>query len=481
MKRILIWNFMSLLFIMNIQAQKEMNWWYFGSYAGLNFGSTNNVVSKEGLQTAKMPTTLRGPISTNEGCFTLSDVEGNLLMSSDGMTVYNKNNVTMDSGTGLFGDPSATQSGIVVPMPGNSDRYYIFTVNAVTGYPYGICYSIVDLSLNDGLGKVISKNTNIRPGYTCENIASAAKADGSGYWLVNRTFGNFLVWDITASGITGPNIYPSNFSDTSIGPYAGEIRFSPDNTKIINTTYWSVAIISADFDPITGIISNAIVSTGHASPYGIEFSPSGEYLYIGGEGALGSKISWDDLRLNKVSTKMSMYAINWKLGPDKRIYGIRSSTRHLYVIMDPDKGGNDIRIFENYLLSGTSSVYGLPNFPASFFQKSQMPDFKCTSYISTFNLEITALGSEAPKTLEWNFGDGSPVVTEIVSSGTATYTQHHTYSSLGVYTIEVTPKKADGSMLSKTTHKIKIADCVIKTNRAIRHDLQNSITINLNR
>lgn len=471
---------MYLLFAINIQAQKELDWWYFGIKAGLYFGTTANVVSKEGLMTSKMPIAIEGPIQTYEGCFTLSDVDGNLIMSSDGMNVYDKNNTLMEDGTGLAGNPSATQSGIVIPVPGNFDQYYIFTVNAADGAATGINYSIADLSLNAGLGKIITKNVNIQPGWTGENIAAAAKADGTGYWLVNRTVGNFLVWDITAGGVSGPTLYPSNYAWGTTDSYIGELKFSPDNTKIVNGTYRLGHIISADFDPQTGVISDAKVSGGHGG-YGIEFSLSGEYLYIGGESSYGSKISWDDLRLNNPPTSYPFLAVNWSMGPDKRIYGVNRNTRTIYVIMDPEKGGNDVRTFENYLLPGTYAAYGLPNFAASFFSQSEMPAFTCTSYSSSFNIEVTALGTEAPATLEWSFGDGSPIVIQNVGPGTAVYTQNYTYPAPGIYTIVITPKKLDGTPLSKTTHKISISDCVIRTNRVVRHDLKNSVTINFNR
>lgn len=96
-------------------AQKEMNTWYFGVNAGLDFSKMVNKKS-DSNQNAKVPTYIpNGSISTSEGCFTISDSEGNLLMSSDGTTVYNKNATSttgaagyMQNGTGLLGNASAT-------------------------------------------------------------------------------------------------------------------------------------------------------------------------------------------------------------------------------------------------------------------------------------------------------------------------------------------------------------------------------------
>ena len=71
----------------------------------------------------------------------------------------------MTNGTGLFGDPSSTQSAIIVPKPGDDDIYYIFTVDdhGFNEAHLGLNYSEVNMSLNGGLGVVTSKNVNLLP------------------------------------------------------------------------------------------------------------------------------------------------------------------------------------------------------------------------------------------------------------------------------------------------------------------------------
>ena len=112
-----------LFFTVFVFAQKEANYWYFGNNAGLHFLDDGTVVPLSD-----------GNMTTNEGCSSISDAQGNLLFYTDGRTVWDKNHVIMPNGdylggTGLLGDPSSTQSGIIVPKADDPDIYYIFTVD----------------------------------------------------------------------------------------------------------------------------------------------------------------------------------------------------------------------------------------------------------------------------------------------------------------------------------------------------------------
>src|SRR6188768_434859 len=130
-------------------AQHEADKWFFGTFAGLDFFNGSPVV----LSGSAM--------ATNEGCATISDNNGNLLFYTDGITVWNKTHQVMPNGTGLMGGISSTQSSICIPLPGSTTIYYLFTVDEVGG-PNGFRYSIVDMSLQSGLGDVTTKNTLIQ-------------------------------------------------------------------------------------------------------------------------------------------------------------------------------------------------------------------------------------------------------------------------------------------------------------------------------
>lgn len=92
-----------LILVSSIQlfAQKQTAFWYFGTYAGLDFNSGNPIALTD------------GQLNTDEGCTAISDFNGNLLFYTDGVTVWNKNHVTMLNGENLNGHFSSTNSAII--------------------------------------------------------------------------------------------------------------------------------------------------------------------------------------------------------------------------------------------------------------------------------------------------------------------------------------------------------------------------------
>ena len=136
-----------LLLNLNSNAQKETILWYFGSHAGLDFNFTPPHI----LTNSAMTSTA----SSSSIC----DPQGNLLFYTDGRTVYNRNHLVMKNGSGLNGgywNTGTSMSGIIIPKPGNSKQYYIFTPSDY--YNPKLFYSIVDMTRDGGLGEVILKN-----------------------------------------------------------------------------------------------------------------------------------------------------------------------------------------------------------------------------------------------------------------------------------------------------------------------------------
>ena len=104
-----------------------------------------------------------GQLNTHEGCSSISDQNGNLLFYSDGIRVWDKAHRLMPNGTGLLGHESSTQSAIIIPKNDSTTQYYIFTVDEPDPeldndkpINYGLNYTLVDLSLNNGFGDVVT-------------------------------------------------------------------------------------------------------------------------------------------------------------------------------------------------------------------------------------------------------------------------------------------------------------------------------------
>src|SRR5690606_2333321 len=138
MKKLLFYFVLSIRFC--AFSQEVATNWYFGENAGIQFADAGSITILND-----------GQLNTIEGCSSISDENGNLLFYTDGITVYNRLHVIMSNGFGLLGDPSSSQSAIVVPKPNDPDIYYIFTVGSNQSLT-GLKYSVVDMTSDGGLG-----------------------------------------------------------------------------------------------------------------------------------------------------------------------------------------------------------------------------------------------------------------------------------------------------------------------------------------
>ena len=147
-------------------GQGQGTHWYFGEQAGHKFNPDGSVTVLDD-----------GKITTYEGCASISDTYGNLLFYTDGIDVYDRDHNIMENGYGLLGDSSSTQSAIIVPKPEDPDIFFIFSVDtaiSIRDTDFGMHYSVVDLSKNNGMGAITLKNINLLD-ETSEKIAAVIK------------------------------------------------------------------------------------------------------------------------------------------------------------------------------------------------------------------------------------------------------------------------------------------------------------------
>jgi hypothetical protein len=407
--------------VLLVNAQKQANYWYFGANAGLSFAMG-----------PPAPLT-NGALNTGEGCSSISTSAGTLEFYTDGRFVYTRNHSLMPNGSGLLGHSSSTQSGIIVPKPGSATEYYIFTVDAAdNGLASGLCYSKVDMTLNNGLGDVVTteKNISLVP-LACEKVTAVGHSDGLTFWVITKKWGNadFYAYRITFDGVitepvistTGPPL-TGNIGQAS----KGYLKVSPDGTKIAsaNNTDFSVGIYN--FDNGSGVITHLVSDNNYTNPggfdpggpYGVEFSPNSKYLYIG-EWKTNRRISQYDLSSGDPTTilnsKLVVASVGQssdpigalQLGPDNRLYIARYGSPYLSRINQPNVQGTGCDFIENALgLAGRECRYGLPPFIQSFFFLSA--DFywdtpACTGTETQFYTSA----SDNPDSVKWTFPNGS--------------------------------------------------------------------------
>ncbi|RYE16198.1 MAG: hypothetical protein EOP51_26255, partial [Sphingobacteriales bacterium] len=198
--------------------------WYFGHNAGVSFMSDPPVALNDGA------------LITNEGCATITDQNGNLLMYTDGVKVFNRLHQQMPNGFGLLGHSSSTQTGLIVPQPGTDSVYFIFTTGNIQA---PLCYSKVNINLDNGLGDVTIKNEILKQNAN-EQLTAVKHANGIDYWVVSITPGvgngvmnpdTFNVFLVNNTGIiTTPISYINALTSVYVN-HAGQMKFSPDGSK----------------------------------------------------------------------------------------------------------------------------------------------------------------------------------------------------------------------------------------------------------
>jgi len=322
--------------------------WYFGANAGLDF------------KTEPPTPLLDGMVNTSEGCAAISDASGNLMFYTDGMTVWTKTHVAMPNGTGLLGNPSTSQSGIIVPDMSNANLFYVFSISAYSSC--NVTYSIVDMTLNGGLGDVTTKNTVLLTGTTeMQNVVKSS--DGTYWWYITQKESSIYAYKIESTGVnTTPVISTVGMSITS---EIGYLKASPQGNKLACSYYFAGKVQIFDFDASTGIVSNA-VTLDLASAYGCEFSPDGNILYAAGFQT--TLVQYDLANGNAaytVSTGTGDCAL--QTAPNGKIYIAVSSAAALNVINDPNVVGAGCNYAASAQdLGGKTSTLGLPTFVAAF-------------------------------------------------------------------------------------------------------------------
>lgn len=361
--KLIIFAFLTL----NCIAQRSNNW-HFGYGAGLNFSTT-------------VPAALSNGLTNNPDCASsISDLNGNLLFYTDGITVWNKNHVVMPNGSGLIGHYSAGQCAVIVPIPCNANKYVIFHVTEFASPGY-LHYTVVDMNLASGLGDVIStqKNVSLGTGWT-EKICAYYNAAGNNYWVLVHQWGNnnFVAFNINSTSIATQSVVSSIGTSHTCGFYGGahdamgQLTISPDGAKVINALTCQDKFELFNFNSVTGVLTNSISLTGNGgNAWGTAFSPDSKKIFT--NSIFGQSVYQYDINTYNlssiVSSQVTLYTSGiggynfgyMELGPDNKVYISKPNVGYITVINNPNTLGSG----SNFQLVGPSlgssaSSWGLP-------------------------------------------------------------------------------------------------------------------------
>jgi gliding motility-associated-like protein len=421
--------------------------WYFFQNAGIKFTDGNVAASN-------LP---GNNLTSGNGTATFSDENGNLLIYSDGMKVWNSNHEEINFGPNLAGDAGATQSALIVQNPASKQILYIFTTDLLLPAPLGtdgFNYSRVDMTANNGAGAVMERQNHLldQSSVMLTGVANAAK---NGYWVVTHGAGNnaFYAYEVTASGVnTEPKTSNAGNilnTDYASGELIGAMKISPKGDKIAYASMGKfdnkIAVQLFDFDNTTGAVSNTVTLNPPAtSPaqgtYYVEFSPDGTKLYVivanlntGRDNHLyqydlnnGNSIT----EINQSPMAVDVSAI--QLGRDGKIYVARKGAAFLGVIENPNRPGIACNYKENGLSLGSKTgLLGLPNFIQSYFD---IPPFDYDTKCDGDETDFTLLNTSNIDQATWNFGDPDSGAENTATGLSPT----HVFSAPGIYTVTLT-------------------------------------------
>lgn len=332
--------------------------WVFGNKAMVDFTSGSPVPSAAAA------------INTNEGSSAISDAGGQLLFYSDGQNVWNRNHNLMPNGVGLMGHRSSTQSPLIVPCICN--KYFIFTTGAQeNNFVDGFRYSIVDMSLDDGMGDVVDTSRNtLLLATSSEKVAGVTDGNG-GFWVVTHGADNnsFFSYHIRAgSDCTLPDPVISMVGTSYTGAHnRGQMKISPDGRRLAVTLRSNPGFVELfRFDSGTGAITDLGSSTVrdpvNSGFYGLEFSPNSRALYVaGGDGGAAIfryDISSDTLPRTFI-TAFPVLIGALQLATDGKIYVSTESTIQRVINMPNASNGGAIGALR--LAAGSSGRLSLPS------------------------------------------------------------------------------------------------------------------------
>ncbi|OQB58314.1 MAG: hypothetical protein BWX95_02739 [Bacteroidetes bacterium ADurb.Bin141] len=230
----------------------------------------------------------------------ISDENGNFLMSSNGIWIANNVGDTMPNGTGLnpgmyanmakpFG-VNIINANIILPMPDDTNKFVLFhkTLDDVFGYCPTIFYTVIDKTLDNGKGDVISKNNVALSGSFGHGMAACKHGNGRDWWVVAFSDKADTIYKFL---LTPNNVQYAGFQKLNVpvyGPWAGQPVFSPDGSKfayrnalsVINTWYQDLRLFH--FDRCDGSFSLDTVMdySDDYLGYGMSFSSNSRFLYF---------------------------------------------------------------------------------------------------------------------------------------------------------------------------------------------------------
>jgi gliding motility-associated-like protein len=478
-------------------GQLQNNNWVFGYGASVNFSGPIPVGSSNAA------------INSNESTASVSDPStGQLLFYTDGRKVWNANNQVMPNGANLLGGffNSCTQGALIVPFPEDNQRYYLFTLEELEALSLspvvdnGLRYSVVDMTLNGGLGdvQVATMNTPLATDLT-EKLIVIRSTEIQGFWVLahKKNANEFLAWKIDACGVNAQPVVSAVGSIFAISPFfgtyeawAGAMDASPDGNRIGMPIDWSDRLEFFDFNKTTGVVSNPLTVnvTDDSTPpffrkYGACFSPDGSKFYFTNFNSVyqlnlstytSAAIASSNTLIYSPILELSGYpCLQIEQAPNNKLYVAIGNAGRLDEISNPNSLGLGCDYVSNAVsFSPATCQLGLPaQVPLGGFAASSTITFLPDSCLQSF-ISFSIATASPINQINWNFGDPTSGANNVSSS----LNPSHQFSEIGSY--QITAIAEFDCYTDTITQYITLFNCADTITPILAFDFPNVITPN---
>ena len=163
------------------KAQNQDRVWVFGDSVGIDFNDIEN------------PQVFATPCTVNMECYaSVSDNQGNLLFFVNGkpdgnwndgqfLELWNADSL-IEHGDSIKASWSITQGSVVIPLPETQQRYYLIHIGADSK----LYMTDIDMAINNGRGRVLTKNVLIYDAILTEKMLALKHANGLDWWLITH-------------------------------------------------------------------------------------------------------------------------------------------------------------------------------------------------------------------------------------------------------------------------------------------------------
>lgn len=321
---------------------------------------------------------------------------GDLLFFSNGMCLFNRKGDSIENAYGFhppklsdYYGVAASNSQLALILPRKNNQYYYFHYSMsdsafVHNRPFDLLYySIVDMDMNGGMGKLTSKNNVLLQDtfLDASGLTACKHANGRDWWLLKTQYlkNAFYKYLVTSDSVSGPYYQAIDTTPFGVPTAFGQCKFNQGGDMIASTNFRGGVKVMR-FDRCTGEISRWLdltVPYDSASQYGIgangiSFSASGRFLYANTFKQV-YQFDLSDSNVQQTVTKVGDEGMGFstmfeqsQLGPNGKIYigNFNGSTNSFSTIEVPEQKGLACNFkYHGDTISGSLAVAGVPNMP----------------------------------------------------------------------------------------------------------------------